>query len=282
MRIGVIASSGGVHEALDLARTAEQNGWDGFFTWDGMSVGSAAAADPFSLLAAAAQHTRSITLGAMVFAPARRRPLVFAQQVLTVDHLSAGRLVVPVGLGAADDAGFSRVTGEAVSARERAALLDESLHVLDLASSGEPFSFVGEHHRFSDVALALGSVQRPRVPVWAVGAWPSERSMARAARWDGVVLQLLRSGEEPTASQVTEAVTWIGAERERLREGGVRLGDRFEVVVSGRLPDDPAAASERVESLSAAGATWWVEARWDPTETAETLSERVRRGPLPG
>ena len=282
MKVGIVASQGGVVDAIDLAREAEAHGWDGFFTWDGISVGPTQPAfDPFSLLAAVAQHTRSLTLGAMVFAPARRRPLTFAQQVQTVDHLSDGRLVVPVGLGAVDDAGFARVGGEAESAGARAAMLDKSLAVLDLAATGEPFSYLGEHHRLADVSLVPAPVQRPRVPVWVVGAWPSERSMRRAARWDGVVLQLLRSPLEPDAELIAEAVDWVGAERERLRGEGARLGPHFEVVVSGRLPAEPAAAAARIEELEAAGATWWVEAWWEATDTVAGLRDRVRRGPVP-
>ncbi len=282
MKFGIVASQGGAVEAIALARDAEEHGWDGFFTWDGISVGPTQPAfDPFSLLAAAAQHTRSMTLGAMVFAPARRRPLTFAQQVQTVDHLSGGRLVVPVGLGAADDAGFARVSGEAGSSGARTTMLDEALAILDLAATGKPFSYQGEHHRLSEVALVPGTLQRPRVPVWVVGAWPSERSMRRAARWDGVVLQILRSSVEPTAAQVTEAVAWVGAERERLRGEGVRLGAQFDVAVSGRLPEDPTEAATRIAELEAAGATWWVEAWWEPTDTAAALRDRVRRGPAP-
>jgi len=105
--------------------------------------------------------------------------------------------------------------------------------------------------------------------------------MRRAARWDGVVLQLLRSAQEPSAEQVAEVVAWVGAERERLRGDGFALGTRFDVVVSGRLPDDPSDAAARIQELESAGATWWVEAWWEPTDTAAALLDRVRRGPLP-
>ena len=44
---------------------------------------------------------------------------------MTLDRLSGGRLVLPVGLGALDDAAFGNV-GEATDARIRAERLDET------------------------------------------------------------------------------------------------------------------------------------------------------------
>jgi alkanesulfonate monooxygenase SsuD/methylene tetrahydromethanopterin reductase-like flavin-dependent oxidoreductase (luciferase family) len=92
------------------------------------------------LLAAMAARTDRVRLGALVFAPSRRRPWKLAREIVTLDHLSNGRLVVPVGLGALDDAGFGNV-GEPVDARTRARLLDETLAIIDGLSSGEPFAF---------------------------------------------------------------------------------------------------------------------------------------------
>ena len=106
--------------------------------------------------------------------------------------------------------------------------------------------------------------------------------MRRAARWDGVVLQLLRSADEPTPEQVAEVAAWIAEERGRLRAEGIPLDGTFEIVVSGRLPADPAAAAARIEQLGDAGATWWVEAWWEPKDTPAALRERVRQGPVAG
>ena len=70
-------------------------------------------------------RTERVALGAIVTPPARRRPWKLARETMTVDRLSSGRLVLPVGLGALDDAAFGNV-GEPTEARIRAELLDES------------------------------------------------------------------------------------------------------------------------------------------------------------
>ena len=106
------------------------------------------------LLGAIATRTSRITLGAMVFAVPRQQPWKLARESITVDQLSGGRLVMPVGLGASpDDAGFSRVSGGVTDKRTRAELLDDSLAILDRAWTGETFSYQGTHHFVRDIVF---------------------------------------------------------------------------------------------------------------------------------
>ena len=58
--------------------------------------------------------------------------------------------------------------------------------------------------------------------------------------------------------------------------------DPFDVVITGRTrPDQPAEARETIESIGAAGATWWLEGfRPAPDEYAAAL-RRIEAGPLP-
>lgn len=280
MQFGFVGSFGSVAQTLTLACEAEAHGWDGFFTWDGISVGELDTWDPWALLGALAVSTERIRLGAMIFPLARRRPWKVARETITVDHLSGGRLVLPVGLGAADDGGFSGVSGEATTARERAERLDDALAILERAWSGERFSYAGTHHTVTDLVFRPQPVQRPRVPVWVVGAWPSERSMGRAARWDGVLPQR-RGGGSLSPDDVRELRGWVDERRRALAdaEPGRYLGD-VDVVVEGVLPDDPDAAVEHARAYADAGATWWVESRWDAErDTPEALLDRVRQGP---
>ena len=57
--------------------------------------------DPWVVMAAMAMRTERVTLGAIVTPPARRRPWKLAREAMTLDRLSGGRLVLPVGLGRA-------------------------------------------------------------------------------------------------------------------------------------------------------------------------------------
>src|SRR5919107_919523 len=146
MRYGFVIPTGDPRTVAELAHQLEAHGWDGAFYWDGIALDhpwdqvGGHVYDPWVVLAAMAMRTERVVLGALVTPPSRRRPWKLAREALTVDRLSGGRLVLPVGLGALDDAAFGPV-GEATDARTRAELLDEALAILDGLWSGEPFGF---------------------------------------------------------------------------------------------------------------------------------------------
>ena len=112
---------------VDLARTAESSGWDGFFLWDHLRWDDVQDVhDPWVLLGAIALVTERMLLGTMVTPLSRRRPWVVAKHLVTLDHLSGGRAVLGVGLGEPPDLDFGDV-GDEADARVRAAILEEAL-----------------------------------------------------------------------------------------------------------------------------------------------------------
>jgi alkanesulfonate monooxygenase SsuD/methylene tetrahydromethanopterin reductase-like flavin-dependent oxidoreductase (luciferase family) len=77
-------------KAADIARLAEETGWDGLFVWDQLIdynrdlVGEFAATN--ILLAAAALATDRIRLGTQVTPVPRRRPRQLAREIATLDR----------------------------------------------------------------------------------------------------------------------------------------------------------------------------------------------------
>jgi alkanesulfonate monooxygenase SsuD/methylene tetrahydromethanopterin reductase-like flavin-dependent oxidoreductase (luciferase family) len=127
----------------DLARRAEEAGWDGLFVWDHVTHRKELRrqiADPWILLTAAALATATIRLATLITPVARRRVSKLAREVTTLDRLSAGRMTLGVGLGApiADEFGSF---GEPTDPRELADHLDEGLEALNLLWSGEPVTY---------------------------------------------------------------------------------------------------------------------------------------------
>ena len=270
MKYGFIATQGTIAETLELARMVEARGWDGFFTWDGISVGAMPTWDPWVLLGAVATQTERVTLGAIVHPLSRRRPWKVAREALTVDHLSNGRLVIPVALGALDDGGFSRVQPEVTDRRQRAERLDETLEILKLAWRGETFSYSGTHYQVEDLVFQPTPVNSD-IPIWVVGAWQKERSMGRAVRYEGVLPSIAGSFEQLSAEQISEIAAWIAERRQ--------AGGPFEIVMEGTTPgDDAEAARAQIQPLADAGATWWIESMWGDY-TLDDLKRRIEQGP---
>jgi alkanesulfonate monooxygenase SsuD/methylene tetrahydromethanopterin reductase-like flavin-dependent oxidoreductase (luciferase family) len=243
---------------VSLAVDAEQAGWDGVFFWDHMTwlpERRLHVHDPWVLLGAVAARTERVLLGTMVTPLARRRPWKVVKEITTLDHLSGGRAVLGVGLGAPPDAEFGAF-GEPTAARHRADLLDEGLTVLDGLLRGR-VDHDGEHYRVH-ADLLPRPVQDPRPPIWVAGESPHRRPLERAASWDGFVP--LSGGGILTPDQVADYVD------------GVERPPGWDLVA---LHPDGVPAHEYEQ----AGVTWLVEGIDPEGEWVDELRASIRRGP---
>ena len=168
MKCGISISNFGVtakpQDYSKLAKAAEDSGWDGFFLWDHLNFGRGTnILDPWILMAVVAQTTEKMTIGTAVSPLPRRRPQKIASEVVTVDALSEGRLVLGVGLGwpPKEFEAFGEVSDKRVLAQK----LDESLEILQGLWSGETYSFKGKHYIVEKFRLHPPPVQKPRVPI---------------------------------------------------------------------------------------------------------------------
>ncbi len=272
MKQGFVLPYGDARTAADLARSAEEHGWDGFFVWE-----SVWGIDAWICLAAAAIQTTTIRLGTMITPVSRMRPWKLASEVATLDNLSEGRVILAVGLGATDT-GFEAF-GEETDLRTRAELLDEGLEIMTGLWSGQPFTYDGQHYRVqpTDFLPPPPPVQQPRVPIWVVGAVGRSKSMARVARYDGLLPYVMEGVEGPlaiTPAQVTAALADI-----KHRRGG---GDGFDVIVEGQTgPGNPISA-DHLSELAEAGVTWWLETMWESLDDLPAVEKRIRTGPSRG
>jgi len=199
--------------AVDLACAAEEAGWDGFFLPDGLAILKYPLFDPWVLMGAIAARTKRIRFGTMITPVSRRRPWKLARECVTADHLSGGRLILAVGMGAAsDDGGFNKV-GEATDLRVRAKRLDEGLEIINGLWKGIPYSFSGEHYRIDNMTMLPRPVQKPRIPIWVVGVWGKPKSMRRALSWDGIIPQKFRDWHPLTPDEVEKLSAHVAAHR---------------------------------------------------------------------
>jgi alkanesulfonate monooxygenase SsuD/methylene tetrahydromethanopterin reductase-like flavin-dependent oxidoreductase (luciferase family) len=212
----------------ELAATAEDRGWDGFFLWDHIVYREPVRAvlDPWVALAAIACSTSSVRIGTMITPLSRRRVPKLARETATLDQLSNGRLILGVGIGSARN-GELEPFGEVADPRERAVLLDDGLAQLVAYWSGE----------FEPVP-----VQQPRIPVWVAAEWPHRRPVRRAAKWDG-----LFPTRVPTPADMATLLAEIRADRADAGDGAE--GQPFDLVAGLEPGEDP-------KPWADAGATW--------------------------
>jgi hypothetical protein len=245
MKFAVVASNAGEYAdpklLAQLAREAETAGWDGFFIWDMLSSNNEPIVDTFIALAAAAVATEHIQIGTMALGLGRRRPWKVARESVTLDLLSAGRLILGVGAGHPSDNALEW-KGEVHELKARLARLDESLSILNGLWSGEAFSFSGEHFSV-DHATFLPRPLRGKIPIWVVTTRGLDHlgPLRRAARVDGIV-----GGTTP--QEVIQMLAVIN--EERMRDTPFDLVIRYDL--ADPVPDSP----EAIAIWEAVGATW--------------------------
>jgi alkanesulfonate monooxygenase SsuD/methylene tetrahydromethanopterin reductase-like flavin-dependent oxidoreductase (luciferase family) len=136
----------------------------------------AAMLQPMPLLARLAAEPGDLQLITSVVQLPLYSPVDMAEQVVTVDVISGGRLVLGVGLG------YREKLFEAAGARkqDRAARLEESIEIMKRLWSGEAVTYRGKYFRVTEGRLGMLPVQKPHPPIW-MGA-QSDRGVRRAGR----------------------------------------------------------------------------------------------------
>lgn len=169
------------------------------------------------LLAAASAVTSRVALGPLVTSPNFRHPLLLAKDLITLDDLSGGRLVVGVGAGGR---GFdASVFGDAPwSGTERHARFKEFTSTLDQLLRESASTITGTYYPIVESRQIPGPLQRPRPPLLVSAMGPQGISFA-ARIGDGWI-------------SVGGLPSWSGSTEAAVREQSQRLDDALET--SGR------------------------------------------------
>ena len=262
----------------NLARDAENSGWDGFFLWDHIAGWTLPFVDPWIALAAIAINTKQIRIGTTVTPLPRRRPWKLARETVSLDHLSGGRLTLSVGIGVGQ-AEWEHL-GEQPDPKKRGAMLDEALSVLTGLWSGESFSYTGQYYQLVKARFLPKPLQQPRIPIWVGGFWPHKAPFRRAAKWDGVFPLFQVEGESQELAQLEESVRYLHSYRQQ--------DHPLDIVCMGITPGaDPIRATDMVQQRIQRGATWWLECiapfrlgkGFEEEWPVEAMRERILQGP---
>ena len=155
----------------EVARAAEEAGWHGIALTEHPAPSSAwlesgghQSVDPFVALASAAGVTSTLALVTNLSVIPYRNPLLLAKSAATLNRVSEGRFFMGAGAGYLKSEFFAL----GVDFEERNALFEESLEVMRLHWSGEPFTFEGRHFSARNIR-ALPAPRSHAIPIWMGG-----------------------------------------------------------------------------------------------------------------
>src|SRR5262247_671821 len=164
-------------EVIAEACLAEDAGFDSCFFGEHHQDKDGFLPSPLIVATAVAAHTRRLKVGTSVILLPLHHPVHVAEDVITLDLVSKGRIILGVGIGyqPSDFAAF------AVPMEHRLALFEEGVEILRQRWTEERFSFRGKHYVLDDVQIRPRPFQRPGPPLW-IGA-----SVNAAARRAGLL-----------------------------------------------------------------------------------------------
>src|SRR5262249_11000672 len=202
---------------------------DGFLPW------------PLIVATAVAARTERLRVGTSVILLPLHHPVRVAEDAITLDLVSKGRLILGVGIGyqPADFRAFG------VPMEHRVARFEESLEIMRRCWTGEPFSFRGRHYTLEDVQIRPRPVQPGGPPLWigaSVGAavrragrvadafvgTPSTSMRSAMSLVDGYRAAAREAGRTPEVVMMRDAwVAATGAEAERVYGPEVMAAYRY-------------------------------------------------------
>ena len=201
------------HTAQTTWGRAEAMGFDHAWTYDHLtwqSFRNQAWYAAVPTLTAAALVTKTIRLGTLVASPNFRHPVPFAKELITLDDVSKGRLILGVGAGGSGwDA--TMLGQKAWTRRERAGRFAEFVELTDRLLRQLETSYEGEFYSADEARTYPGCVQQPRIPL-AIAA-TGKRGMHLAATYG----QIWVTNGDRTRNEMMNAKEGANVVREQMR-----------------------------------------------------------------
>lgn len=259
---------------LELIEHLDRLDYDEAWFGEHHSAGWEIIASPEIMIAAAAQRTRHINLGTGVVSLPYHHPLMVADRMVQLDHMTRGRAMLGVGPGALTSDAYQM----GIDAMTQRARMDESLGAIMRLLNGETVTMKTDWFTLQEARLQLANYTHPHLPVFVAStfspAGPTSAGkngvgvLSVAASQPGGLISLAKTWEmtEDAAAKAGRSVdraNWrvvipfhLADDRETamkdVAEGSVRFNvDYFENTL-GR-PSDPNASSEIHEVVKRGG-----------------------------
>ncbi len=189
-----------LHRDLELMQWLDHLGYDEAWIGEHHSAGYEIIASPEVFIAAAAERTRNIKLGTGVSSLPYHHPLILADRMVLLDHLTRGRAMFGVGPGALPSDAFMM----GIDPVDQRRMMEESLDAILRLIAGEIVNMETDWFKLRDARLQVLPYTRPQFEV-AVAAMVSP-SGPRLAGKHGV--SLLSIGATQTEGYNAMEATW--------------------------------------------------------------------------
>ncbi len=171
---------------LELVQWLDYLGFDEAWIGEHHSAGWETISSPEIFMAVAADRTRHIKLGSGVISLPYHHPLMVANRMVQLDHMTHGRVMLGVGPGALPGDAYMMGIPHEVQ-RER---MDEALGiVLRLFTETEPITYKSDWFELNEAMLQLRPYQKPYMPV-AVASVQTPAGVALAGKYSAAVLTI--------------------------------------------------------------------------------------------
>ena len=206
---------------LELVQWLDYLGYDEAWIGEHHSAGWETISSPEIFIGIAADRTRHIKLGTGVVSLPYHHPLMVANRMTQLDHMTHGRVMFGVGPGALP--GDAYMMGiDPTTQREK---MDEALGiVLRLFTETEPITYKSDWFELNEAMLQIRPFQRPYMPI-AVASVQSPAGVALAGKYGASVLTITVP-RDPSSGQSNLKFLWDVAEESAAEHG--QTVDRFD------------------------------------------------------
>lgn len=193
-----------LHRDLDLVVSLDRLGFDEVWIGEHHSAGFEIISSPEVFIGVAAERTKHIRLGTGVSSLPYHHPLMLADRMVLLDHLTRGRAMLGCGPGQlTSDAHMLGIPADTQRPR-----MDEAMRAIThLLRSDEPLTMETDWFTIRDARLQLKSYTQPHLEI-ATAASISPTGAAAAGRHDTGLLSIAATSKQGFDALGTHWGTW--------------------------------------------------------------------------
>ncbi len=230
-----------LHRDLELMSWLDYLGFDEAWIGEHHSAGWETISSPEIFIATAAERTKNIKFGTGVISLPYHHPLMVANRMILLDHLTKGRVMLGVGPGALVTDAYML----GIDPKTQRHKMDESLGIiLKLLTEDEPITYHGDWFDLNEARVHLLPYSKPHFPI-AVAAAQSPSGFVLAGKY-GVGLLSLTSTPGGVQRKNTLADFWNMVEESAAKNNRKVDRNEWRLVLHVHLADTKAEAIEQV------------------------------------